>query len=655
MASTRRDFLYLSNRQKRRRILAGEFVQSKPPSTNSTETCQPCSSLIDESHVSSSSDSDSSDSIDFSNEFEYFKDTELNENTIKAPAGSSLIVAQDSFENDLRVCFAKHHASQNLINDMLSILRKQGHKTLPVDARTLMRTPRNRNEFIISIKPGNYIHFGIAESLKHTILNSNCEVPKTISLNINVDGLPIAKSSGSQLWPILGDVVGLSAEPFIIGIYHGFSKPENCNEYLRQFVEEYLSLERNSVMVGNRTYSLRLNCFIADAPAKAFIKDTKGHNAYYGCSKCTCHGKFLDKVVFLDTSASLRTDTSFRNRFDTEHHKRQEPTILESLNIDMIKQFPLDYMHLVLLGVMKKLLSLWVKGNMQVRLKKTQILQLEDLHLKTTKNIPSEFSRKPRSIFDIDRWKATEFRLFLLYIGPVVLKYILSKEAYRHFLSLSVAIRIFCDKKSSIQNIEYGQSLLMYFVQKYKVLYGKENVTYNVHNLIHLVDDVKIHGPLDAFSAFKFENYMSQLKKLLKNSRHPLQQIANRIKEKWSLPLANMNERNPILRSNGKITTLNFENFKITSKDKDACVMLKDKRVIKVHSFFEHENKIICHGSQFNNKLSFFDCPCDSTYVDIFLVSIDNVTDVEFEMNLIDKKCVLVPVNGEHIVISLLH
>ncbi|CAI6365764.1 unnamed protein product [Macrosiphum euphorbiae] len=43
--------------------------------------------------------------------------------------------------------------------------------------------------------------------------------------------------------------------------------------------------------------------------------------------------------------------------------------------------------------------------------------------------------------------------------------------------------------------------------------FSNEYVTYNVHGLIHIPNFVKIHGPLDKFSAFKFENFLQIIKK----------------------------------------------------------------------------------------------------------------------------------------------
>lgn len=65
--------------------------------------------------------------------------------------------------------------------------------------------------------------------------------------------------------------------------------------------------------------------------------------------------------------------------------------------------------------------------------------------------------------------------------------------------------------------ITYAKSLLEYFVDHYKEISGEEYVSYYVHNLIHIVEDVEFLGPLDKFSAFRFENYLYQLKKTVKN------------------------------------------------------------------------------------------------------------------------------------------
>jgi hypothetical protein len=136
---------------------------------------------------------------------------------------------------------------------------------------------------------------------------------------------------------------------------------------------------------------------------------------------------------------------------------------------------------------------------------------------------------------DVLRWKATEFRQFLLYTGPVVLRGILLETLYNHFMLLSVAISVLICPKFAQNFCAYANELLVLFVSEAKHLYGKEIYVYNVHSLIHLAGDVKNLGALDEFSAFPFENKLGQLKKMIRKPQFLLQQIVYRLSEKQQI------------------------------------------------------------------------------------------------------------------------
>jgi len=49
-------------------------------------------------------------------------------------------------------------------------------------------------------------------------------------------------------------------------------------------------------------------------------------------------------------------------------------------------------------------------------------------------------------------------------------------------------------------------------------------MSHNIHNLLHLCDEVRKFGFLDNFNAFPFENFMIQIKKMLRKFEKPLAQ-----------------------------------------------------------------------------------------------------------------------------------
>lgn len=189
-------------------------------------------------------------------------------------------------------------------------------------------------------------------------------------------------------------------------------------------------------------------------------------------------------------------------------------------------------MHACCLGVIRKLLNFWISGALTTRLSgKVNILSE---HLESLKPyMPLEFNRKPRTLYELSKWKTTEFRTFLLYLGPFVLKNIVDRAVYEHYLLFHTAISILISAKFiSKFNCLFPQELLNIFIKHCEELYGQEFLIYNVHILCHLADDVQIYGPLDLFSCFPFENYVSQMKNLIKSPNYPLQQIGHRLHEK---------------------------------------------------------------------------------------------------------------------------
>ena len=264
-----------------------------------------------------------------------------------------------------------------------------------------------------------------------------------------------------------------------------------------------------------------MKCFTCDAPAHQFVKGIKSHTGYNGCERCQVIGQYISSmVVYHKTDASPRTDPEFKHMIYNDHQVSESSLI--KLDINLISDSALDYMHLVCLGVTKRLLLFLKEGPRCCRMSPSQINQVSERLECNKAQFPSEMARQPMGLSKIKRWKATELRQFLLYSGIVVLKGIVTDQFYYHFLSLSIAIRIVLESDSEIRqnNLVYAKKLAMYFVQKSIELYGPSFCTYNVHNLIHLHEDVEhFKEDLHSISCFKFENHFQALKNMYVNQQ----------------------------------------------------------------------------------------------------------------------------------------
>jgi len=194
-------------------------------------------------------------------------------------------------------------------------------------------------------------------------------------------------------------------------------------------------------------------------------------------------------------------------------------------------------MHLVYLGVLRRILFQMVEGTnyfCKLDARKISLLskKLELLH----KYIPLDFARKPQSVNKVKKWKATELRQFLLYTGVFVLNGIIPNNHFEHFKIFHTAIFILSHPNLALKLYNYAQALLRKFVKTFDKFYGPNSKIYNVHNLIHLPDDVRnFNKPLDDISSFDFENLLGKIKRCLRGGKKPLSQLSRRLSESDSI------------------------------------------------------------------------------------------------------------------------
>uniref|UniRef100_A0A8D8YPD0 Transposase domain-containing protein n=1 Tax=Cacopsylla melanoneura TaxID=428564 RepID=A0A8D8YPD0_9HEMI len=343
-----------------------------------------------------------------------------------------------------------HNVDCRAVTDLLKIL-KPYHNELPLDYRTLMKTPRQ--SVIQEMHPGQYIHFGFKSAFIALLEKEEGRNLGTVKLDLNVDGLPLFKSSKDSLWPILISIV--SKQPVaVVGGYYGPSKP-NVHVYLQKFIDEYNHFNTHGIEFREKTYFPVIDILCCDAPAKCYVLCVKGHTGYSSCIKCKTEGIYKNnRLCFpdLEVTSPLRSDEEYRSNVDDFHNAISPLAQLNQFNF--IDNIPFDYMHLVCLGIMKKLILLWHQSKLPCSLQPRKILEISQNLEIYRKFCPSEFARKPRSLDYFKIWKATEYRQFLLYTGFGALENIVTHEIFQSFLGFLISMRIFTSDDSDLYS--YG-------------------------------------------------------------------------------------------------------------------------------------------------------------------------------------------------------
>jgi len=127
-------------------------------------------------------------------------------------------------------------------------------------------------------------------------------------------------------------------------------------------------------------------------------------------------------------------------------------------------------MHLKCSGVVKKMILLWTKGPLSVRLNLRSINKISYLLTLLKTSTPNEFVRRSRSINDVKLESCRISKLPFIY-GSYRIKICIKKKIYYHFITLHVAITIFTRPNLYQENfINYAEALLNNFVKSFEIL-----------------------------------------------------------------------------------------------------------------------------------------------------------------------------------------
>lgn len=169
----------------------------------------------------------------------------------------------ETFKSQIANWVNQCNVSHTTVNKLLPILKQhECFNSLPLDCRTLLHSSLSKITDLRFNKPGFYFHF----ELRNGILKfyKPYDIKDDIKVIIGIDGLPLAKSSSGLFWFIIHP---LKEFFFIVGLYYGFEKLVDSNEFLKEFIGEAEDLVKNGVDInGIRKVSIFAIC--ADAPAK---------------------------------------------------------------------------------------------------------------------------------------------------------------------------------------------------------------------------------------------------------------------------------------------------------------------------------------------------------------------------------------------------
>lgn len=369
-----------------------------------------------------------------------------------------------------------------------------------------------------------------------------------LSVMLHTDGMPLYKSKNCSAWPILGAILELPPyartrddNMLLFGLWIGKKKP-NFDILCQKLVEQLTSLKNTGIRSSDHEQvKVLFPMLMGDMPALSTMVQFVEPHAFFACMFCEIRGVFNHRghcIIYpIDDDANLRSSETFRRcselahmmqgRIDRERTKglKGSSAFIDILDVPLPHSVVIDAMHTVFLCHSKKLLiyylSLISKENQSKVSEKLRSL-----------NYIHDILRRPRSILNIHKWKASEVRVFMLYIGLPVLAEFLPEDQCGDLALYTTILRLLHDHwQNDKQKIDAVSFLLTVYIQKLSAKVDDQEcpsnlLTITTHTQIHLPFQCRKFGRLDWLTNFVFESFLGFLKGFIKGSSGAGDQIA---------------------------------------------------------------------------------------------------------------------------------
>uniref|UniRef100_A0A0K0EA86 DUF4806 domain-containing protein n=1 Tax=Strongyloides stercoralis TaxID=6248 RepID=A0A0K0EA86_STRER len=417
------------------------------------------------------------------------------------------------------------------------------------------------------------IDFVVKKNIKYLLpqVKTNGELME-INLLLHSDGGQLSKSSRIEIWSINRMILNLPkrvrlsfSNTIIFSIWLSNGKP-NYGKLCRHLIDGFTNSIRcvsyrtikndGSIIDGKFYFKINIDKFTGDIPATRKLNNMVNFNGHFECTFCYAKGiyqKGIDgkngKFTYNDGKFfKLRSNDKYKkdlfelmtNNYESYYGIQGKSYLMDVLKVP--EAICIDSMHTVFAGPVKDDLFRIRDGyhKMDGRCDRFKVLGLPeyvmeqyDGMIKKTK-LPMEFKRSLRSLRELNFFKSSELKVFMMVRLPTVLTEVISLETKHLILSL---LLLNCGVLSLMDdNLNEGKILMAekclsdWFSERVKLI-GHSAKVMKSHLITHLGIIARRHGNITNYGCFSGEGLMHVLANLVSqvSEKNSLSQIKARM------------------------------------------------------------------------------------------------------------------------------